>query len=748
MAKLKHKVRGRRLVAAVALLSVLVLVAASCGGGGGGSRPAIDPGDPTIPIVPADDHGDTRADATDLALGSSVQGMIEESDDDDFFRVRVTEVGTLTVYTTGTLNTVGELQASDGSSLALDDDGGDGTNFQIENDVGPGTYYVRVRSFGTTTGSYVVLASFAAEMLPPPPPVDDHGDTRSDATVLALESSVQGQIEEGDDDDYFRAQVTQAGTLTVYTTGSLDTRGELQASDGSVLASDDDGGDGNNFRIVHDVGPGTYYVRVRSFGTATGSYVVLASFAAEMLPPPPPADDHGDTRSDATGLALGSSVQGEIEEGTDDDYFRVRVTEAGTLTLYTTGSLDTRGELQASDGSVLEDDDDDGDGRNFRIELRADPGTYYVRVWSYQQGVGGYTLFSNFEADRSDTIAGASDVPVGTSVSERIDRPGDVDYFRLRVAHTGTLTVWTTGEVATDLVLVDSAGNELRAASTPFVSGAGSTVGTLVATLNIGQNINSREIAVQAGATVFAKATGQRIGGYTLGSRNTRAGVSNVISGTPAINISAGSGSTTVNLAAHFNTSQAIGQLTYSATFDRPVLVGGVPLGVAITVSGSVMTIISQESGPAYSGAVGIRVEVRDPFGLFAVKLIDIQFTREAAGQPGDAQGCISVKVTRHSDGCSEILDQGGYVYGATLTNTCSENVFLGYEWVNWSSRYPGPYSGYQPNLKSGQTTRATPTLCLSEAANIRTCAAYQYSDYASRCGGDNPAWGPPVSYP
>ena len=324
----------------------------------------MDPGDPVIPIVPADDHGDTRSDATDLALGSSVQGEIEEGDDDDYFRVKVAVEGTLTVYTRGDLDTVGELQAGDGSILASVDDGGDGRNFSIERDVGPGAYYVKVSSGGTATGSYVVLASFdggsvTTDSVPLPPSLsDDHGDTRLDASDITLGFSAQGQIEEGDDDDYFRVQVTEAGTLTVYTTGSLDTLGELQASDGSSIASNDDGGYGLNFRIEHDVGPGAYYVGVSSHGTATGDYVVLASFVTEVLPLPP--HDHGDTRSDATDLALGSAVRGQIEQGDDDDYFRVQVTEAGTLAVYTTGSLDTLGELQASDGSSIASDDDDG----------------------------------------------------------------------------------------------------------------------------------------------------------------------------------------------------------------------------------------------------------------------------------------------------------------------------------------------------------------------------------------------------
>ena len=611
-----------------------------------------------LPLPPTDDHGNTRSDATDLALGISVRGQIAEANDEDYFQVQVTQTGILVVYTTGDLDTVGQLQAGDGSILASDDDDGNETSFRIEHTVGPGAYYIRVGSYGPATGDYVVLASFVANALPPPP--HDHGDTRSDATDLALGGSVRGQIAEANDEDYFHVQVAQAGILAVYTTGDLDTVGQLQAGDGSILASDDDGGDGLNFRIERDVGPGTYYVKARSYGTATGSYVVLASFAAEKLPLPP-TDDHGDTRPDATDLVLESSVQGQIEEGDDDDYFKVQVTQAGTLTVYTTGSLDTLGELEASDGSILASDDDSGEGLNFRFENNVGPGTHYVRVGSFSREVGGYSIFANFEAGDSDTIAGAISVPVGSSTSARIDRLGDVDYFRFRVAHTGTLTVWATGEVATELVLLDSAGNELRTASTPLASGGGSTIGVLVATTNIGQNIISREVAVRAGATVLAKVTGQRSGSYTLGNRNIRLGVTNVISGTPAISISAGSGPTTVELSGHFDTSKATGQLTYSATFDRPVLVGGVPLGVGISVEGSIMTIQSQESGPAYSGSIGIRVEVRDPFGLFAFKVLDIGFTREAASQPpSDAQGCVSAQVMRKVTYCPAILTSDG----------------------------------------------------------------------------------------
>ncbi len=107
---------------------------------------------------------------------------------------------------------------------------------------------------------------------------DDHGDSPSAATDLAVGSSQSGQIETGGDVDYFRVEVSESGDLTVQTTGRLDTKGQLEDSAGVVLASNDDGGDGYNFRIVHAVSAGTHYIKVEGYNaSATGSYTILAS---------------------------------------------------------------------------------------------------------------------------------------------------------------------------------------------------------------------------------------------------------------------------------------------------------------------------------------------------------------------------------------------------------------------------------------------------------------------------------------
>ena len=88
-------------------------------------------------------------------------------------------------------------------------------------------------------------------------------------------SETAGKLSAGDE-DYFVIEMTRAGTLVAYTTGDTDTYGSILNSSGSVLTSNDEAGPGSNFRVSASVGPGTYYIRVRGYGSLTaGSYIAL-----------------------------------------------------------------------------------------------------------------------------------------------------------------------------------------------------------------------------------------------------------------------------------------------------------------------------------------------------------------------------------------------------------------------------------------------------------------------------------------
>ena len=223
--------------------------------------------------VVSDDHGDTRQEATKAGLPSDTQGTLEKRGDEDYFRLSILHSGTLTVETTGSTDTSGTLYTAEGRWLDSDYDSGRGDNFRISREVSAGTYYVRVSGF-LTTGSYTLHARFTAGL------DDDHGDSRQEATNIRLPSDTQGTLERASDEDYFRLSVPRSGTLTVETTGSTDTSGILYTADGFFLDFDFDSGSEDNFRIVHEVSAGTYYVEVSGFLT-TGSYTLRASFSAD-----------------------------------------------------------------------------------------------------------------------------------------------------------------------------------------------------------------------------------------------------------------------------------------------------------------------------------------------------------------------------------------------------------------------------------------------------------------------------------
>ena len=114
-----------------------------------------------------------------------------------------------------------------------------------------------------------------------PPSEDDHGDERPAATSLILGTELPGRFEMGGDVDYFRLHLSESTSVAIYTTGLLDTYGQLEDASGRVVAGNDDAGESWNFRIEETLSAGAYYVRVRSFSpTETGSYTLHAERAA------------------------------------------------------------------------------------------------------------------------------------------------------------------------------------------------------------------------------------------------------------------------------------------------------------------------------------------------------------------------------------------------------------------------------------------------------------------------------------
>ena len=110
---------------------------------------------------------------------------------------------------------------------------------------------------------------------------DDHGDSLDEATTVVVPSVTAGWLDP-DDEDYFRIELTESGQLTVHSEGWINAEGRLLDEDGNVVASDSDGGADYNFRIVRDLDPGTYFVRIHERQKRPGAYTVHAQFEAHV----------------------------------------------------------------------------------------------------------------------------------------------------------------------------------------------------------------------------------------------------------------------------------------------------------------------------------------------------------------------------------------------------------------------------------------------------------------------------------
>lgn len=124
---------------------------------------------------------------------------------------------------------------------------------------------------------------------------DDFGNTCDNAADAACGYDEGGTLDFNGDFDYYKLHIdaVDGKTVIIYTEGDTDTFGELIVADcancedcESVIASDDDGGASQNFRIERVlIGPADFYIKVKHNNSeGDGAY----DLKVECDPPPPP----------------------------------------------------------------------------------------------------------------------------------------------------------------------------------------------------------------------------------------------------------------------------------------------------------------------------------------------------------------------------------------------------------------------------------------------------------------------------
>ncbi|KPA14536.1 protein containing Glycoside hydrolase, family 33, partial [Candidatus Magnetomorum sp. HK-1] len=117
---------------------------------------------------------------------------------------------------------------------------------------------------------------------------DDYSNTCDGATLIALNDAVSaridypGQNEKDGDCDYFKIEIPEQMSVSIFTSGDTDTYGILFnccygiPPNCSIRIDDSNGGENNNFRINEKLDKGTYYFKVRHEDkiNGTGDYTL------------------------------------------------------------------------------------------------------------------------------------------------------------------------------------------------------------------------------------------------------------------------------------------------------------------------------------------------------------------------------------------------------------------------------------------------------------------------------------------
>ncbi|MCL2759831.1 MAG: hypothetical protein FWD22_06420 [Treponema sp.] len=292
-----------------------------------------------------------------------------------WYSVKPTETGILVVETTGNIDTYLEAYDSGRKLITENDDGGEGSNAKIEIRVTrDATYLFKLRGYSdSVSGLFRILAYHRS--LP-------------QMVQLQTGSFIPGNINPGAE-IWYSITAAASGILTVETDGSTDTYMEAYDTQFALIAEDDDGGEGTNAKIEVAAASGsTFYFKVKGYSESTnGPYRIFANFAA--FPP----DERNTERSRSVPVRLGEVANVFFHTSSESRWFIYQSTRANVnFVVQTKGSMDTYMKLYDSNGILLAEDDDSGDGANALIRHRLNAGTYYIEVSRFTGNMGRCTL--------------------------------------------------------------------------------------------------------------------------------------------------------------------------------------------------------------------------------------------------------------------------------------------------------------------------------------------------------------------
>ncbi|MEZ0230118.1 MAG: pre-peptidase C-terminal domain-containing protein [Planctomycetota bacterium] len=242
-------------------------------------------------------------------------------------------------------------------------------------------------------------------------------------------------------EDWFKVTLAQPGTLEVKI-AFQNSEGDLDMSlEGPSSQVGKSTTTGNEEKVTaQNLAAGTYQVRVYGYGGAKAKYALTVTSTSGG--PTPSQDDAYEANNDrASAKALVAGTHSLVSQ--DDDWFKVTLTAAGTITAkidFRNAESDLDLYLQNGTGTELAKSDSTADGETVTKSALA-AGTYYVQVKKYSGARSLYTM--TLTVTQSTTPTPTTQTGTITATTLNI-RSGAGTTF-------GVVTTRTNGQVVTIL---------------------------------------------------------------------------------------------------------------------------------------------------------------------------------------------------------------------------------------------------------------------------------------------------------
>ena len=349
-----------------------------------------------------------------------------------------------------------------GAIVAQDDNSGDGFDARIERNLAAGTYTIEATTWGSSrTGEFTLTLAATGS-----------GGGGGCAGTISLGQGVDGTWvndcrathRSGSWARFYTFTVTETTTVRIDLTSSVDSYLYLlsgSGTGGTVIAQDDDSGDGVNARIDRNLSPGTYTIEAATRGIGrAGSFRLELSTAGG-----PPSCVEPIALDQRINGSWTSDCRATHRAGTYARFYTFTLFEWTNVRIDVTSSVDSHLFLllgEGPDGTVIGQDNDSGGNRNAQLLRTLAPNTYTLEVTTTQTGrAGDFTVaLTNLggaggpECGPLQTMLNSTIGGIWNDDCVSAHRPGSLArYYTFSLARPATVQVDVASAVDTSLFL-------------------------------------------------------------------------------------------------------------------------------------------------------------------------------------------------------------------------------------------------------------------------------------------------------